>query len=224
MRRAAVLVAVAALAGAAGVLGGALPGARDARADDATTTSSSTSSTTTTTIAVATTTTTSTSTTIAASTSTTGPLTTARLRYPAYGRATPPALPARSGDGRRVVYSNRLQWVWVVDRDGTVLRAMPVSGRRGVPDVGSYRVTSQSVKSFSLDFEGVWFDHMTRFALGPDGGNVGFHAIPRQHGKPMQTEEQLGSFQGSGCVRMSAEDARFVYRWARPGTPVVVVP
>lgn len=222
MRRAAVLVAVAALAGAAGVLGGALPGARDARADDATTTSSSTSSTTTTTIAV--TTTTSTTTTIAASTSTTGPLTTARLRYPAYGRATPPALPARSGDGRRVVYSNRLQWVWVVDRDGTVLRAMPVSGRRGVPDVGSYRVTSQSVKSFSLDFEGVWFDHMTRFALGPDGGNVGFHAIPRQHGKPMQTEEQLGSFQGSGCVRMSAEDARFVYRWARPGTPVVVVP
>ena len=222
MRRAAVLVAVAALAGAAGVLGGALPGARDARADDATTTSSSssTSSTTTTTIAVTTTT----STTIAASTSTTGPLTTARLRYPAYGRATPPALPARSGDGRRVVYSNRLQWVWVVDRDGTVLRAMPVSGRRGVPDVGSYRVTSQSVKSFSLDFEGVWFDHMTRFAFGPDGGNVGFHAIPRQHGKPMQTEEQLGSFQGSGCVRMSAEDARFVYRWARPGTPVVVVP
>jgi len=101
---------------------------------------------------------------------------------------------------------------------------MPVSGRRGVPDVGSYRVTSQSVKSFSLDFEGVWFDHMTRFAFGPDGGNVGFHAIPRQHGKPMQAEEQLGSFQGSGCVRMSAEDARFVYRWARPGTPVVVVP
>jgi hypothetical protein len=133
-------------------------------------------------------------------------------------------LPARSGAGRRVVYSNRMQWVWVVDRSGAVIRAMPVSGRRGVPEPGTYRVTSQSVKSFSLDVEGVWFDHMTRFAVGPDGGNVGFHAIPRQFGRPMQTEEQLGSFQGSGCVRMEAADARFVYRWARPGTTVIVTP
>ena len=219
MRRGTALVAVAALAGAAGVLGGTMPGPRGARAQDATTTTSvTTPDSTTTTSAPSTTTTT------VAVTDTTGPVTTARLRYPAYSRANPPALPARSGEGRRVVYSNRLQWVWVVERSGVVARAMPVSGRRGVPEVGAYRVTSQSVKSFSLDFEDVWFDHMTRFAFGPDGGNVGFHAIPRQDGKPMQTEEQLGSFQGSGCVRMAAQDARFVYRWARPGTPVIVVP
>jgi hypothetical protein len=133
-----------------------------------------------------------------------------------------PILPRKTGEGRRVVYSNSLQWVWVVDKNEQVVRSMPVSGRRGVPAPGSYTVTSQSPWSFSLDFEGVNFRWMTRFAKGPDGGNIGFHEIPRKNGKPMQTESQLGSFAGSGCVRMATEDVKFIYRWAKPGTTVVV--
>ncbi|MFZ9731443.1 MAG: L,D-transpeptidase family protein [Ilumatobacteraceae bacterium] len=38
----------------------------------------------------------------------------------------------------------------------------------------------------------------------------------------MQTESQLGSFAGSGCVRMATDDVKFIYRWAKPGTTVVV--
>jgi lipoprotein-anchoring transpeptidase ErfK/SrfK len=133
-----------------------------------------------------------------------------------------PQLPRNTGEGRRVVYSNSLQWVWVVDKNEQVIRSMPVSGRRGVPAPGTYKVTSQSAWSFSLDFEGVNFRWMTRFAFGPEGGNVGFHEIPRKDGKPMQTISQLGSFAGSGCVRMATEDVKFIYRWARPGTQVVV--
>ncbi len=101
---------------------------------------------------------------------------------------------------------------------------MPVSGRRGVPTPGEYKVNSQSLRSYSLDFKGVWFNNMTRFALGPEGGNIGFHAIPTKNGKPLQTEEQLGSFQGSGCLRMSPEDAKFIFNYAKPGTKVVVLP
>jgi len=133
-----------------------------------------------------------------------------------------PRLPKNTGDGRRVVYSNSLQWVWVVDKNEQVVRSMPVSGRRGVPEPGTYRVTSQSPWSFSLDFEGVDFRWMTRFATGPEGGNIGFHEIPRKDGKAMQTYAQLGAFAGSGCVRMATEDVKFIYRWARPGTQVVV--
>ena len=133
-----------------------------------------------------------------------------------------PQLPRNTGAGRRVVYSNSLQWVWVVDKNEQVIRSMPVSGRRGVPAPGTYKVTSQSAWSFSLDFEGVNFRWMTRFAFGPEGGNIGFHEIPRKDGKPMQTVAQLGSFAGSGCVRMATEDVKFIYRWARPGTQVVV--
>lgn len=133
-----------------------------------------------------------------------------------------PKLPRNSGVGRRVVYSNTLQWVWAIDKDEKIVRSMPVSGRRGVPDVGTYQVTSQSTWSYSLDFEGVDFRWMTRFAKGPAGGNIGFHEIPRKDGKAMQTEAQLGAFAGSGCIRMTTMDVKFLYQWAKLGTPVVV--
>ena len=146
------------------------------------------------------------------------------LRFPEYTRLNPPLLPANSGVGRRIVYKNELQWVWVIDGKNKVVKTMPVSGRRGVPKPGEYQVNSQSLRSFSLDFEGVWFINMTRFALGPAGGNIGFHEIPVKNGKPLQTEDQLGSFQGSGCLRMSAEDAKFIFNFGKPGTKVVVLP
>ena len=133
-----------------------------------------------------------------------------------------PELPRNSGVGRRVVYSNSLQWVWAIDEDETVVRSMPVSGRRGVPAAGTYKVTSQSTWSYSLDLVGVDFRWMTRFAKGPAGGNIGFHEIPRKNGKAMQTESQLGSFAGAGCIRMSTMDVKFLYQWAKLGTPVVV--
>ena len=133
-----------------------------------------------------------------------------------------PTIPRNTGIGRRIVYSNSLQWVWVVDKNEEVIRSMPVSGRRGIPAPGTYNVTTKSPWSFSLDFEGVNFRWMTRFATGPAGGNIGFHEIPRKNGKPMQTVAQLGSFAGSGCVRMATEDVKFIYEWAKPGTPVVV--
>lgn len=95
---------------------------------------------------------------------------------------------------------------------------------RGQPKPGKYSVFSQSLTSFSPELQGVTFRYMTRFAIGRNGGNIGFHEIPVRNGKPMQTVEQLGTFRGSGCLRSSTEDARFMYAWAKPGTTVVVVP
>ena len=184
--------------------------------------SSTTSSTTSTTIASTTTTSTILPTPTAAETSLLYPA--RALRFPEYTRLNPPLLPANSGVGRRVVYQNKLQWVWVVDAKNKVREAMPVSGRRGVPKPGEYRVTSQSLRSYSLDFEGVWFVNMTRFAFGPAGGNIGFHAIPTKDGKVLQTEEQLGTFQGSGCIRMAPDDAKLIFKFATRGTKVVVLP
>ncbi|MCX6531751.1 MAG: L,D-transpeptidase [Actinobacteria bacterium] len=146
------------------------------------------------------------------------------LRFPPYTRLNPPEVPKNSGFGRRVIYKNNLQWVWIIDAKNEVVRAMPVSGRRGVPTPGEYKVNSQSLRSYSLDFEGVWFNNMTRFALGPEGGNIGFHAIPTKNGKVLQTEDQLGSFQGSGCLRLRPDDAKFIFNFAKPGTKVVVLP
>jgi lipoprotein-anchoring transpeptidase ErfK/SrfK len=132
--------------------------------------------------------------------------------------------PEKSGVGRRVVYSTSKQFVWVINARDEVIRTFPVSGMKEQPLKGSYRVFSQSTKSFSPFEPGVTFRFMTRFAIGRNGYNIGFHEIPTKFGEPMQTVEQLGTPLGSGCLRSATADAKFIYRWAKPGTSVVVVP
>lgn len=133
-------------------------------------------------------------------------------------------VPQKSGTGRRIVYASKMQRAWVVNADNVIVRTFLVSGRRAVPKPGLYRVFSQSVTSFSPILAGVTFRFMTRFAIGPDGGNIGFHELPLRYGKPMQTMNQLGTYQGSGCLRSATADAKFIFQWAHIGTSVVVVP
>ena len=134
------------------------------------------------------------------------------------------AIPKNSGSGRRIVYSNRQLRVWAINPAGDVIRTFLVSGMRGQPKKGAYFVKNQSVSSFSQELEGVKFRFMTRFAIGRNGGNIGFHEIPTKNGMPIQTEAELGTFLGSGCLRSSTADAKFIFEWAKPGTTVVVVP
>ena len=133
-------------------------------------------------------------------------------------------VPVRSGTGRRIVYANRQQRVWVINENNEVVRTFLVSGMLGQPGKGTFRVFSKSPTSYSPEFAGVTFRFMTRFAIGRNGGNIGFHEIPVRNNKPMQTVEELGAFKGSGCLRSSTQDAIFIYRWAKIGTKVVVVP
>ena len=133
-------------------------------------------------------------------------------------------VPVGSGNGRRIVYANRQQRVWVINENNEVIRTFLVSGMLGQPGKGTFRVFSKSPTSFSPEFAGVTFRFMTRFAIGRNGGNIGFHEIPVRNKKPMQTAEELGAFKGSGCLRSSTQDAIFIYQWAKIGTKVVVVP
>jgi lipoprotein-anchoring transpeptidase ErfK/SrfK len=133
-------------------------------------------------------------------------------------------VPIKSGTGRRIVYANRQQRVWVINEKNEVIRTFLVSGMLGQPGKGTFRVFSKSPTSFSPEFAGVTFRFMTRFAIGRNGGNIGFHEIPIRNNKPMQSVEELGAFKGSGCLRSSTQDAIFIYQWAKIGTKVVVVP
>jgi len=133
-------------------------------------------------------------------------------------------VPNKSGTGRRIVYANRQQRVWVINADNEVIRTFPVSGMLGQPGNGTFSVFSKSPTSYSPEFAGVTFRFMTRFAIGRNGGNIGFHEIPIRNSKPMQTVDELGAFKGSGCLRSSTKDALFIYQWATLGTKVVVVP
>ena len=133
-----------------------------------------------------------------------------------------PALPPGSGTGRRIVYSNSQQRVWLVEVDGVVSDSYLVSGRRNVPNPGVFSVYSKSPVAWA-GHDGITMNHMVRFTRGSRLA-IGFHSIPRyRSGRPLQTEAQLGTFRSAGCIRQADDKARALYEWAPIGTTVVVL-
>jgi lipoprotein-anchoring transpeptidase ErfK/SrfK len=131
-----------------------------------------------------------------------------------------PPPPPRSGHGRRVVFSESDQRVWLVDGDGQVRRTYLVSGSvYDNLDPGSYEVYSRSMYATGVD--GSDLRYMVRFTQGWNDP-IGFHWIPRMNGERMQTRAELGTPQSHGCVRQAAPDARALWRFAPVGTRVVV--
>jgi hypothetical protein len=130
-------------------------------------------------------------------------------------------VPANSGFGRRIVYSNSMQRVWLVEDSGFASHSWPVSGRRGVPAPGTYHVFSKSNPSYAGSLR---LPHMTRFAHGRSLA-IGFHGIPlRSNGQPIQGDDELGQYRSHGCVRMNQDAAATLDAWAPIGTTVVVLP
>lgn len=143
-------------------------------------------------------------------------------------RATPdaarstPALPGGSGAGRRVVFSEAAQRVWLVGADGTVAATYLVSGSvTDNLDPGKYAVYSRSRWAVGIEDSGV-MQYFVRFAHGPNAA-IGFHSIPTKNGTPLQTEAQLGTPQSHGCIRQKLSDAQRMWDFAGVGTDVVVV-
>jgi lipoprotein-anchoring transpeptidase ErfK/SrfK len=135
-------------------------------------------------------------------------------------------LPANSGSGRRVVYSKSKQRLWVVDGAGTMIKTHRVSGRQTPldPRPGTYSVFSRSRYTYSINNPSIKWGYMVRFAHGATGGNIGFHEIPTQYGRPVQSVSQLGQPLSGGCVRQAIPDAIWMWNWAYIGTRVVVLP
>lgn len=134
----------------------------------------------------------------------------------------PGTLPGDSGTGRRVVFSEDAQRVWLVGRAGNVRRTYPVSGSTlDNLDPGTYEVYSRSLWAVGIDDSGVmrWF---VRFTRG-DNAAIGFHSIPTKNGEPLQTVGQLGTPQSHGCIRQRNADAKALWDFAPVGTTVVVV-
>lgn len=132
-----------------------------------------------------------------------------------------PPLPPNSGDGRRVVYSNPKQRVWIVDKGQHVIGSWLVSGRENIPSGGNYRVFSRSRYSRSMNGE-YKIEYMVRFAHGRSA-DIGFHSIPvDDNGAPAQSEDELGTYQSRGCVRQKKSDAAKMWDFAQIDTPVIV--
>ena len=133
-----------------------------------------------------------------------------------------PALPAGSGSGRRIVFSEGEQRVWLVDGSGDVLRSYLVSGSATDNlDPGTYDVYSRSRWAVGIDDSGT-MQYFVRFTHGDEGAAIGFHTIPVDDGEPVQTTAQLGTPLSHGCVRQRTADAIALWDFAPIGTTVVV--
>jgi lipoprotein-anchoring transpeptidase ErfK/SrfK len=133
------------------------------------------------------------------------------------------AVPAGSGSGRRIVFSESLQRVWLVDGDDSTQRTYLVSG--SVTDnlqPGTYSVYSRSRWAVGIDDSGV-MQYFVRFTQGPTGAAIGFHTIPTSHGTPLQSQALLGTPQSHGCIRQATPDAVALWSFAPVGTKVVVI-
>jgi hypothetical protein len=131
-------------------------------------------------------------------------------------------LPARSGSGTRVVFSQGRQRVWLVSGDDTVERTYLVSGSVSDNlDRGTYEVYSRSMLAYGINDSGT-MHYFVRFAHG-DNASIGFHDIPVEDGKPVQSVSELGLPRSHGCIRQRRADAIALWHFAPVGTTVVVV-
>ena len=133
-----------------------------------------------------------------------------------------PPVPANSGAGRRAVYCNSCQWVWIIDADNTVVRddqiRVALACRRRGRTTSTASSPGRSPPTTRRSRGSGW----CRSVWGPNGGGIGFHEIPWQYGHPVQTVEQLGQALSGGCVRQAHDDAIFMWNWSQIGDTVVV--
>ncbi|MGD9958946.1 L,D-transpeptidase family protein [Nocardioides sp.] len=136
-------------------------------------------------------------------------------------------IPPRSGKGRRVVISQRQNWVWLVGAGG---RAVAQSGmvdntsvlRPRVGTVGSYCGRAARIKR-NTDGHGLWLDNFVRFA----SCGIGFHRIPRymSSGRQIHADWLVGTDlrTSHGCIRTPKAFSAKVWRFAHVGTRVHVI-
>ena len=134
--------------------------------------------------------------------------------------AVPP--PEGSGTGRRIVFSESQQRIWLVGAQGQVERTYLGSGSvYDNLDPGTYQVYSRSRHAVGIDDSGT-MEYFVRFTQGDEGAAIGFHSIPVLDGEPVQSRAQLGTPLSHGCIRQAPKDAIALWRFAPIGTTVVV--
>ena len=133
-------------------------------------------------------------------------------------------LPADSGEGHRVVFSEDRQRVWLVESDGSVERTYLVSGSLyDNLDPGTYEVYSRSEQAYAFDGSGS-MKYFVRFTEGDTGAAIGFHDIPVDNdGDPCRPSTSSARRSRTAASARSSEDAIALWEFAAIGTEVVVV-
>ena len=131
--------------------------------------------------------------------------------------------PANTGVGRRIIYCNSCQTVWLVEADNYVTASYRVSGRTGTPNPGEYHVFRKLEMGRSKSHPDLRLPWFVGFAWGSTT-DIGFHGIPLEpDGSQIEDDSQLGTPLSSGCVRENQLTAKLLFDWAPVDTLVVVL-
>jgi hypothetical protein len=133
-----------------------------------------------------------------------------------------PEPPAASGHGRRVVFDQSEQRVWLVASDGDTERSYLVTGSRyDNLRPGTYQVNSRNRVARTYGGGGT-FEYFVKFAEGRTSA-IGFHAVTKLNdGRFVYARDDLGTARTPGCVEALPNDAKALWEFAPVGTPVVV--
>jgi peptidoglycan hydrolase-like protein with peptidoglycan-binding domain len=136
--------------------------------------------------------------------------------------------PVAGGTGRRIVISQRQNYVWLVRSDGSVAAQGGVVDNPSYLRPGTYRSGPKCGRAAKIrnnsDASGrLRLHNFTRFA--PCG--IGFHQIPqyKTNGAQIHPDYLLGTNyrESHGCIRVSRSMSERIWGFASLGTKVVVV-
>ncbi|NUR07718.1 MAG: murein L,D-transpeptidase [Nocardioidaceae bacterium] len=136
-------------------------------------------------------------------------------------------VPARSATGRRIVVSQRQNYVWLVRADGSVARQGPTVDNPSALRPGTYRAGPKCGRAAKIrdnsDASGrLRLQNFVRFA--PCG--IGFHRVPqyRSNGVQIHPDWYLGTNakESHGCLRVSRSMSFAIWGFTSRGTRVVV--
>lgn len=151
-----------------------------------------------------------------------------RLHAPKAKSCSDRAVPTRSGKGRRIVISQRQNYLWLVRKDGSVVAQQGLIDNPAYLGHGTYSTGPKCGRPgrirHNTDYGGsLWLHHFVRFA----NCGVGFHRIPvsRSSGQQIHPDWYVGTNDRAshGCIRLTAGTARTVWRFTVARTKVVVV-
>ncbi|MFI8088445.1 hypothetical protein ACIF9R_08995 [Streptomyces sp. NPDC086080] len=127
----------------------------------------------------------------------------------------PVAVPADSGNGRRIVYSLDQKRVWLVDASDAARRTFPVWPGTVSPDPGSYTIGKRTEATTGSD--GVEVEHIVYFAA-KSGISVAFsNAVDGASPPPAAPDAKTGG------IRVTKDDGRALWAFGTAGTTVRVV-
>lgn len=128
--------------------------------------------------------------------------------------------PLRPAPGRKtIIIQKKKQMVTVYAANGDYVDSFLCATGKQYPRLGTYKVYGRKWKSYSL-YDSSRFYYFVKFVRSDKGNNIGFHSIPQwPSGKLVGG---LGKPVSHGCVRLDKAKAKFLYKWARNGTRVIV--